>query len=44
MEDEGKKGREERCRGGRMKGRRVEGKGGGKRMEGRSLSGDQGRC
>ena len=29
MEDEGKKGREERCRGGRMKGRRVEGKGGG---------------
>ena len=29
MEDEGKKGREERCRGGRMKGRRIEGKGGG---------------
>ena len=27
MEDEGKKGREEKCRGGRMKGRRVERRG-----------------
>ena len=39
----GEKGKEEKDRGGRMKGRRVEGKGR-ERMEGRSLVGDQGRC